>query len=300
MKETTKKILEFIIVIVILVAAYYYEDIEEIIKEYNEDSISNVITSTDNLEIYYLDVGNADSILIRYHDNNVLIDAGNNEDGEKLVNYFKTIGVDKFKYVIGTHAHEDHIGGMDEVINNFKINHFYMPSTITTTKTFEDVIDSLEQNKVKFETPDIDYKFKIEDLVFKVIYVGDDKEDLNKTSIIIKMTYKETSYLFTGDTTSEIENQILDKDIESTVLKVAHHGSGYSSSAKFINRVHPKYAIIEVGKNNEYNHPKEIVLKKLTKVGAKIYRTDIDGTIHLISDGNNIEIEKIKTDTNGG
>lgn len=299
MDKTYKKVLEFIIVIILAISAYFYEDIESFIKDFNTDSIGEVTSSPDNLEIYYLDVGNADSILIRYHDSNVLIDAGNNGDGEKLVNYFNELGIKKFKYVIGTHAHEDHVGGMDDIINNFKINHFYMPSTITTTKTFEDILDSLDKNNVKFETPEIDHKFKVEDLNFRIIYIGDDKEDLNKTSIILKMTYKNTSYLFTGDTTSEIENQILDKNIESTVLKVAHHGSQYSSSAKFLNKVKPQYAIIEVGKNNDYGHPKDIVLKKLNKVGAKIYRTDRDKTIHLISDGDNIKIEKIKTDTNG-
>ncbi len=314
MKKIVRNIIKLIILIIILIGAYYYEDIEKIIKDYNQDNVSNVInpkdnnqnnisnivSSTDNLEIYYLDVGNADSILIRYHNNNVLIDAGNNEDGEKLVNYFKSLGVENFKYVIGTHSHEDHIGGMDNIINSFNIEHFYMPSTITTTKTFEDVIDSLTKKNIKFETPKIDYKFNIEDIEFKVLYIGDNKEDLNKTSIILKMTHKETSYLFTGDATSETEKEILNKDIKSTVLKVAHHGSQYSSTAKFLNEVKPKYAIIEVGKNNDYGHPKKVVLQKLEKIGAEIYRTDQDGTIHLISDGKNIKIEKINTDTNGG
>lgn len=314
MKKIVRNIIKLIILIIILIGAYYYEDIEKIIKDYNQDNVSNVVnskdnnqnnisnivSSTDNLEIYYLDVGNADSILIRYHNNNVLIDAGNNEDGEKLVNYFKSLGVENFKYVIGTHSHEDHIGGMDNIINSFNIEHFYMPSTITTTKTFEDVIDSLTKKNIKFETPKIDYKFNIEDIEFKVLYIGDNKEDLNKTSIILKMTHKETSYLFTGDATSETEKEILNKDIKSTVLKVAHHGSQYSSTAKFLNEVKPKYAIIEVGKNNDYGHPKKVVLQKLEKIGAEIYRTDQDGTIHLISDGKNIKIEKINTDTNGG
>ena len=309
-----RNIIKLIILIIILIGAYYYEDIEKIIKENNQgnvsnivnpkdnnqNNISNIVSSTDNLEIYYLDVGNADSILIRYHNNNVLIDAGNNEDGEKLVNYFKSLGVENFKYVIGTHAHEDHIGGMDNIINSFNIEHFYMPSTITTTKTFEDVIDSLTKKNIKFETPKIDYKFNIEDIEFKVLYIGDNKEDLNKTSIILKMTYKETNYLFTGDATSETEKEVLNKDIKSKVLKVAHHGSQYSSTAKFLNEVKPKYAIIEVGKNNDYGHPKKVVLQKLEKIGAEIYRTDQDGTIHLISDGKNIKIEKINTDTNGG
>jgi len=314
MKKIIRNIIKLIILIIILIGTYYYEDIEKIIKDYNQgnvsnivnptdnnqNNISNIVSSTDNLEIYYLDVGNADSILIRYHNNNVLIDAGNNEDGEKIVNYFKSLGVENFKYVIGTHAHEDHIGGMDNIINSFNIEHFYMPSTITTTKTFEDVIDSLTKKNIKFETPKIDYKFNIEDIEFKILYIGDNKEDLNKTSIILKMTYKETSYLFTGDATSETEKEILNKDIKSTVLKVAHHGSQYSSTAKFLNEVKPKYAIIEVGKDNDYGHPKKVVLQKLEKIGAEIYRTDQDGTIHLISDGKNIKIEKINTDTNGG
>ena len=304
MKKIIRNIIKLIILIIILIGTYYYEDIEKIIKDYNQgnvsnivnptdnnqNNISNIVSSTDNLEIYYLDVGNADSILIRYHNNNVLIDAGNNEDGEKLVNYFKSLGVENFKYVIGTHAHEDHIGGMDNIINSFNIEHFYMPSTITTTKTFEDVIDSLTKKNIKFETPKIDYKFNIEDIEFKILYIGDNKEDLNKTSIILKMTYKETSYLFTGDATSETEKEILNKDIKSTVLKVAHHGSQYSSTAKFLNEVKPKYAIIEVGKDNDYGHPKKVVLQKLEKIGAEIYRTDQDGTIHLISDGKNIKI----------
>ena len=247
-----------------------------------------------------MDVGQADCILIRKNNRNILIDAGNNEDGDKLVNYFKENGIKKFDYVIGTHAHEDHIGGMNKIIDNFKINHFYMPDVVTTTKTFEDVLNSLEKNKVKFETPKIDSTFKVDDLKFIVLSITNNKEDLNDTSIVLKLTYENTSYLFMGDASSNIENNILDKDIESNVLKVGHHGSGYSSSAKFIKKVNPDYAIISVGKNNSYNHPKNVVIKKLERIGSTIYRTDKQGTIKVISDGNNIKIETIKTDTNGG
>ena len=302
MKKNVKKIINIIILVLLILGTYYYEDIENyIINGKLERNISNVVNENiNNLEISYLDVGQADCILIRKNNRNILIDAGNNEDGDKLVNYFKENGIKKFDYVIGTHAHEDHIGGMNKIIDNFKINHFYMPDVVTTTKTFEDVLNSLEKNKVKFETPKIDSTFKVDDLKFIVLSITNNKEDLNDTSIVLKLTYENTSYLFMGDASSNIENNILDKDIESNVLKVGHHGSGYSSSAKFIKKVNPDYAIISVGKNNSYNHPKNVVIKKLERIGSTIYRTDKQGTIKVISDGNNIKIETIKTDTNGG
>ena len=300
MDKSLRRVLEFISIIIIVLGYYFYDDIEGYINKYTQDNISDVIvTKPDNLEIYYLDVGQADAILIRHLDNNILIDAGNNADGKLLVDYFKSLGISHFDYVIGTHAHEDHIGGMDDVIDNFKIDHFYMPDAITTTKTFEDVVDSLSNNKVKFETPKIDDDFNLADLKFKILYVGNDKSDLNNTSIVLKLYYGNTSYLFTGDATSEVEKKIINKDIKSDVLKVGHHGSQYSSSANFISEVHPKYSIISVGKNNDYNHPRDVVLKKLEKVGSSIYRTDNDGTILVKSDGKGIEIEKIVTNTNG-
>ena len=296
--KQTKWILKTILMILLLVFVYYYEDIESYLNK-GQENISNVSVSDDNIQITYLDVGQADCTLIRYKNNNILIDAGNNEDGEKIVSYLKEQGINNFKYVIGTHAHEDHIGGMDEIIDNFKINHFYMPDVITTTKTFEDILDSLENNNVKFETPKIGENIKIDDMKLQILYVGRDKEDLNDTSIITRIVFKNTSYIFMGDASSKVENQLLDKDIESDVLKVGHHGSQYSSSAKFLKTVNPKYAIIQVGKNNTYNHPKKIVLDKLNKMNVQIYRTDKDGTIILTSDGKNISIEKKETDTNG-
>lgn len=300
MNKYVRRVLEFVVVIVVALSYYFYDDIEKYINEFTQDNISNVVvTSPDNLEIYYLDVGQADSILIRHLDNNVLIDAGNNADGKLLVEYFNSLGINHFDYVIGTHAHEDHIGGMDDIIDSFDIDHFYMPDVITTTKTFEDVVDSLSNKKVKFETPKIDSEFYLDDLKFVVLYVGIDKNDLNNTSIVLKLTYKDTSYLFTGDATSEVENKILDKDLKSDVLKVGHHGSQYSSTAKFLKEVSPSYSIIQVGKNNDYGHPKDVVLKKLDRLNSEVYRTDRDGTILLKSDGKGISIDKINTNTNG-
>jgi len=309
MNKKTKKL---IVSILILIVAFIYTTYEDDINNYL-DSISNTKTEQkrkidkkitpvikeDELDVYFIDVGQADSILIRNKGHNMLIDAGNNEDGSKLVTYFKSLGIESFDYVVGTHAHEDHIGGMDDIIKNFNINKFYMPDAITTTKTFEDVLDALELKGIGFNTPEIDSEFSFSDSKIKTLYVGSDKSDLNDTSIVLKLTYGSNSFLFTGDATSGVEKQILNKDLSSDVLKVGHHGSSYSSSAQFLRKVNPKYAVISVGVNNTYRHPNQITLDKLEKIGSKIYRTDKDSTILMKSDGVNIKVEKISTDTNG-
>ena len=302
-KSVKKQLTKALLVLIILVAGYFYTtyfDNENITKDVTANVKQTINESSSNLKIYFVDVGQADCILINDNNEYSLIDAGNNEDGEKLVKYFKDLGITKFKYVFGTHAHEDHIGGMDNIIENFQIEHFYMPDAITTTRTFEEVLDALEEKNIPFETPEEDESLTFSDTNFKVLHVGKDKKDLNDTSIVLKLTYKNTSYLFMGDATSSVEKDILDKDIKSDVLKVGHHGSQYSSTISFLKKVSPKYAIIEVGKNNSYNHPKEITLKKLEDLGTKIYRTDEDGTIILTSDGENMSFETVKTDTNGG
>ena len=302
-KSVKKQLTKALLVLIILVSGYFYTtyfDNKNITKDVTTNVKQTINESSSNLKIYFVDVGQADCILINDNNEYGLIDAGNNEDGEKIVKYFKDLGITKFKYVFGTHAHEDHIGGMDNIIENFQIEHFYMPDVITTTRTFEEVLDALEEKNIAFETPEEDENLTFSDTVFKVLHVGKDKRDLNDTSIVLKLTYKNTSYLFMGDATSSVEKDILDKDIKSDVLKVGHHGSQYSSTISFLKKVSPKYAIIEVGKNNSYNHPKEVTLKKLEDLGTKIYRTDEDGTIILTSDGENMSFETVKTDTNGG
>lgn len=301
MKSKLFNFFNILFIILLFVYVYYDDDIRNYINAKLNSSVGSVVNyNVDNLNIYFVDVGQADCILIKYLDSNVLIDAGNNEDGVKIVDYFKSLGVDKFKYVFATHAHEDHIGGMDDIINNFDIEHFYMPDVITTSKTYEDVLDSLYSKKIKYDTPKVDSKLCFEDICLDVLSVGNDKENLNDTSIVLRLVYKKTSYLFMGDASVSVEKKILDKDISSTVLKVGHHGSQYSSSAQFLNKVRPQYAIIQVGKNNSYNHPKQVVLNKFKRMNTTVYRNDKDGTIILSSDGENISFNFDKTDTNGG
>ena len=299
-KKSQKFVLSLVIFLVAIIGTFYQKKDE--VKNINKrEEVVNTINYDHDLSVYFIDVGQADCILVKDNDEYALIDAGNNEDGMKLVNYFKSLNITDFKYVFGTHAHEDHIGGMDNIIDNFNIENFYMPNAITTTKTFEDVLDSLDRKKIKFQTPNVNDDFKLNNATFKVLHIGDNKKDLNDTSVVLRLEYGNTSYLLMGDATSNVEKDLLNNNInlKSDVLKVGHHGSNYSSTIDFLNKVKPEYAIIEVGKNNSYNHPRQETLDKLKDINAKVYRTDLDGTIVATSDGNSIKIETIKTDTNG-
>ena len=305
-KNKKINLLNVLVFIFALIYIIFGTDVIKDIKN-NVASVSNVTNNSENvklqdnvnLEVYFLDVGQADSILIKLEDEYMLIDAGNNEDGVKLVNYFNELGIKEFKYVFGTHPHEDHIGGMDDIINNFKIDNYYMPDKITTTKTFEDVLDALINNNLQYTILEKGDEFNLSSANFKVIYAGDETNDINDSSIVLKLTYGNNSFLLTGDATSNVEKTLLNDDIKSDVLKVAHHGSNYSSTDEFLDVVSPKYAVISVGKNNSYNHPSNSTLKKLNDRNIKLYRTDLDGTIKFTSDGENITITTISTDVNG-
>lgn len=298
-----KKNMYSIMAILGILSIFLYNNLNDSYAKPDDISSSNIkITNNvdigkDTLEIYYLDVGQADSILIRMNNHNMLIDAGNNSDGPLLVKYFQELGISNFDYVIGTHAHEDHIGGMDDIINSFTINHFYMPDALTTTITYEDVLDSLASRNVAYETPNIGSSFTFDNCTFKILYLGTDSSDLNNTSIVIKLIYQNTSYLFMGDATKTVENQL--DDVKANVIKIGHHGSNYSSGKDFINKVNPQYAIISVGIDNKYNHPADSIINLLKNNNISIYRTDQDHTIYLVSDGTNININKIKTEVNG-
>lgn len=302
-KKKNKQNLPKGISILLIIIAIFYSIYEKDIDKTFGLPVTETFKETENtntLDITYLDVGQADSILIQNKGHNMLIDAGNNEDGPLLVQYFKEQNITKFDYLITTHPHEDHIGGMDDIINNFDIEKIYIPDVTTTTKTFLDVLEAIEKKNMTYDVPNINQNFTLGNTLFQVIYTGNDKKNLNNSSIILKATFKNTSYLFTGDATSEVEKKILNKNIQATVLKVGHHGSKYSTTTDFLNKVNPKYAIISVGKNNSYNHPNQVTINKLKKKNIEIHRTDQEGSIFLKSDGKTINITSKKANTNGG
>lgn len=251
-------------------------------------------TDTKNsIKISYIDVGQGDSALIQVNGKNLLIDAGTNESTNKLISYLDKQNIKKLDYVVATHPHEDHIGGMDTVIKKYDIGQFYAPKKLTNTKTFESMISALKSKNLKINVAkagvnlDLGKNVKCEMVAPNSDNYGD---NLNNYSAVIKITYGNSKFLFTGDAEKLNEKEILDKnyDISSDVLKVGHHGSSSSSSKSFLDKVSPKIAIISCGKNNDYGHPHRETINELTKRKIQIYRTDVDGTIVLKSDGNKI------------
>lgn len=248
------------------------------------------------LEVHFIDVGQADSILIKTSDgHSMLIDAGNNADDELVYSYLKNEGVKILDVVVGTHPHEDHIGGLDTVINNFNVNKVYMPKASNTTKTYEDVLLAIKNKGLKVTNPVVGSTFSLGDAKFTILAPNSSNyNELNNYSIVLKMEYGSTSFLFTGDAEDISEEEMINKgyDLSVDLLKVAHHGSESSTTESFLKAVSPKYAVIMVGKDNSYGHPHKKVLTRLKNHNIEVYRTDESGTIIATTDGNSVSINK--------
>ena len=259
-----------------------------------EKVAQNIQIDSNKLNILFFDVGQADCILVLNKGKCVLIDAGNSGDGEFIVNGIKALGIEKIDYVVGTHIHEDHIGGMSYIVDSFDIGEFYLPYNETTTTTYyKKLLTSLTEKEESIVEINVGDKFSVEDANFEVMAVDhSEPENANNTSIVLELVFGNQKYLFMGDAETEVEDGRKWNDVD--VLKVGHHGSNTSTSQEFLNQVAPEISIISVGEGNSYGLPKDKILTRLEKIGTTIYRTDNDGTIQLISDGNTNEIVKIE------
>lgn len=265
------------------------------------DVSDNTQVSYSGLTVSFIDIGQGDSILLQCKDESMLIDAGENDKGDTVVNYLESHNATNLKYAVGTHPHSDHIGGMDTVLKNIQTDTLICPKVTYNSKTWKDVETEAKSQNTKIEYANAGESYTLGDATFTIISPKKNHiySDCNNYSVVIKADYGENSFLFTGDAEKLVEDEILESNynIKADVLKVGHHGSSTSSSEKFLNKVSPKYAVISCGVNNEYGHPHKETLEKLKERNIKTYRTDLEGTVVAQSDGKEIRFSTEKNNS---
>lgn len=270
----------------------YIEEGEEI-QEVTEDN-----KNESYFKIHFFDVGQGDSILVECDGEYMLVDAGDNDKGTYVQNYLQNAGVSKLKYVVGTHPHADHIGGLDVILYKFDCENIFMSPSQLDTNTYRDVIDVINNKGYTYRTPELFETFNVGSSKVEVIGPVVTSEDLNDESICLKITYGNTKYLLMGDAEEISEQGILNAgvDVQAQVIKLGHHGSSSSSSPSFIEGVNPQYAIISCGEINDYGHPHVETMRTLIERNIQCYRTDKQGNFVLTSDGTSIYFDKAPTE----
>jgi competence protein ComEC len=256
---------------------------------------SKFTPSTGVLEVHFIDVGQGDAILIKDEDADMLIDAGNNDQAEIVTNYLKSENITKLNYVIGTHPHSDHMGGMDTVLNTIPADRFLLPAVNYNTNTFHDVLNAIGTHKIKTKIAEVGDRYHLGDAVFTILAPNSATyDDLNNYSVCIKLVYGNVSFLLAADAEDISEEEMLTNgsDLSADVLKMGHHGSANSCTEALLNAVHPTYGVISVGKDNEHGHPSAKVMRAVLNHHIKLYRTDDQGTIIFTTDGKNISVNK--------
>lgn len=246
--------------------------------------------SLSNLTIHYIDVGQADCILIQNQNKNVLIDAGNQADFPTIQEYLNNLNIKAIDTFILTHPHEDHIGSAAKIVQNYPISTVYMTDATSRSRVYTSLIEELDAKKIKPIYPEPGDNFSIGKTAFTFLGPVETYDDLNSMSLVVRADFGSKSFLFTGDATDEAEKDMLTEgvNLQSDVLKVGHHGSRDSSTYVFLKAVNPVYSVISVGEGNDYGHPTDEALSRLNDVGSTLFRTDKSGTIIATCDGKNI------------
>lgn len=252
--------------------------------------ISAEIPEDSSFEIHFIDVGQADSALILCDGNAMLIDGGNVADSSLIYTYLKNHGIDRLDYIVCTHAHEDHVGGLAGALNYATVDVAYCPANSYDSAAFNSFKKYLKNQGVSISVPSAGDTFTLGSASVTVLGPINPSDEPNNTSIILRIVYGSTSFLFTGDAEREEEQDILDAgySLSSTVLKVGHHGSENSTTYPFLLEVMPEYAVISVGSDNSYGHPTEATLSRLRDAGVTVCRTDMQGNIICTSDGKTV------------
>jgi len=255
------------------------------------DFDSSAVPENSSFEVYYIDVGQADSTLIICDGETMLIDGGNAGDSDLIYTFLKNKGISHLDYVVCTHAHEDHVGGLSGALHAATASQVYSPVTEYDSKAFRNFVKTVDEQGLSITLPVAGTVFSLGSAEISILGPIKEYSETNNTSIVIKATHGDMSFLFTGDMERVAEMDLIESgiDLNADVLKVGHHGSSTSSSYAFIYEVMPKYGIISCGKNNPYGHPHDEVLSRFRDSETKLYRTDLQGTIICRSDGKTLE-----------
>lgn len=251
----------------------------------------NAATTEGTLTVTFFDVGQADAALISCNGHHMLVDGGNKGDSDLMYIALKNRGIDYLDIVVASHVHEDHVGGLSGALTYASAGLVLCSKDKYEGDAFGDFKELAEKKGGGIVIPSAGDSYKLGDANISVLGVNGGEDD-NNSSIILKVSFGEISFLFTGDAERAAEQAVLDSsaDLSATVLKVAHHGSNTSTIYPFLREVMPEYAVISVGENNEYGHPHEDTLSRLRDCGTEVYRTDESGEICFVTDGKEIKI----------
>lgn len=256
----------------------------------SEPALDTDTTAGEQLTVHFIDVGQADCILLECAGRYMLIDGGNVEDSSLVVSYLEKQGVEDLSLVVCTHAHEDHVGGLPGVLAVYPTKEVWAPTKTYSSQCFDDFVYYTDQQGLEITIPDPGDSFDLGKAVITVLGPTTSYAEPNNTSLILMVQFGENRFLFTGDMETEAENDMLDAGahVKADVLKVGHHGSNTSTGYRFLYEVAPTYAVISVGKDNSYGHPHDEPMSRLHDADVTVYRTDEMGTIVAVSDGKNI------------
>ena len=252
------------------------------------------------LAVHFIDVGQGDSILIEApNGDTMLIDAGERGNEKTVTEYIKQYGDDTLEYVVATHPHSDHIGSMDDVINSFTVRNVLMPrlskANTPTHSFYKSFLTAVRKSGAATIAAKPGYTFSLGKGTCTVLSPARQSDDLNNMSVVLRLDWGNTSFLFTGDAESAVEKELLNGDyaqyLDASVLKLGHHGSNTSSTMSFLNAVSPAYSVISCGAGNDYGHPHRETMEKLSKLDTTVLRTDTMGSIRMYSDGETIYVE---------